>query len=76
VSGNSLQQVEAFKFLGVVFASDESRNKGIDTRIGKANAVMLELYCSVVTERELSKTATLSVFESVFAPILTCGHES
>jgi len=32
VSGNSLQQVETFKYLGVVFTSGESRNKGIDTR--------------------------------------------
>jgi len=71
VSGNALQQVEAFKYLGVVFRSDESLNKGIDTLIGKANAVLHELYCSVVTKRELSKTAKLSVFKSVFFPILT-----
>jgi len=68
--------VETFKYLGVVFTSDESRNKEIDTRIGNANAVLRELYCSVVTEGELSKNAKLSVFKPVFAPILTCGHES
>ena len=66
----------AFKYLGVVFKSDECRNKRIDTRIGKANSVLRELYCSVVTKRELSKNAKLSVFKSVFVPILTCGHES
>jgi len=31
---------------------------------------------SVVTQRELSNTAKLSVFKSVFVPILTYGHES
>ena len=62
VSGNTLQQVETFKYLGVVFTSDASRKKRIDTRIDKANAVLRELYCSVVTKRELSKTAKLSVF--------------
>ena len=36
--------------------------KGIDTRIGKANTVLRELYCSVVTKRDLSKHAKLSVF--------------
>jgi len=76
VSGNTLQQVEAFKYLGVVFTSDESRNKGIDTLIGKANAVLRELHCSVVTKRKFSKNAKLSVFKSVFVPNLTCGHES
>jgi len=38
--------------------------------------VVRELYCSVVTKWVLSKTAKLSVFESFFFPILTCGHES
>jgi len=76
VSGNTLQQAETTKYLVVVFMSDQSRNKGIETRIGKANAVVREPYCSVVTKQELSKTAKLSIFKSVFVPILTCGHES
>jgi len=71
VSEKTLQQVETFKYLGVGFTSDESRNKGIDTRIGKANAVLRELYCFVVAKREISKKAKLSVFKSVFVPILT-----
>jgi len=57
----------------MVFSSDGSRNKGIDTRIDKANAVLRELYFSVVTKRELLKTAKLTVFKSVFVPILACG---
>jgi len=48
----------------------------IDTRIGKANVVLRELYCSVLTEPELSNTPKLSVFKSIFVPILTYGHES
>jgi len=36
VSENTLQQVETFKYLGVVFTSDGSRNKVIDTQISKA----------------------------------------
>jgi len=76
VSGNTLQQVETLKYLGMVFTSDESRNIGIDTRIGNANAVRRELYCSGVTKQELSKNAKLSLFKSVFVPILTCGHQS
>jgi len=41
-----------------------------------ANIVLRELYRSVVTKEEVSNTAKLSVFKSVFVPILTCGHES
>jgi len=76
VSGNTLQQVEKSKHPEEVFTSDGNRNKDIDTRIGEANAVLRELHCTVVAKRELSKTAMLSVFKSVFVPILTCGHES
>jgi len=42
LSGNTLQQVETLKYLGMVFTSCESRYKGIDTRIGKGNAVLRE----------------------------------
>jgi len=53
VSGNTLEQVEKFKYFEVVFTSDGRRNKEIDTRIGKTNAVLRELYRSVVAKREL-----------------------
>jgi len=69
VIGNALQQVEAFKHLEVALKSDGSRNKGIDTLIFKANPVLRVLYCPVVTKRQLSKNAKLSVFKWVFVPI-------
>ena len=65
--GNTLQQVETSKYVEMVFTSDGSRKKNIDTRIGKANAVLRELYCSVVTKREISNTAKFSNF-------ISCGH--
>jgi len=54
--------METFKYLGVVFTSDESRNKAIETWIEKANTVLRELYWSMVTKRELSKNEKLSDF--------------
>jgi len=77
VSGNTLQQVEkSIKYLGMVLTSDGSRNKNIDTRFGSPNTVLRELYCSVVTKREISNTANSSGFSSVFVPMFTCGYES
>ena len=76
LSGNTLQQVEKFKHLGVVFASNGRWSVEIDTQSDKANAVLRELYRSVGTKRELSNTTKPSVFKSVFVPILTYGHES
>ena len=39
--------------------------------IGKASAVMRALRYSVAVKRELSKKAKLSIFKTVFMPILT-----
>jgi len=51
VSGSTLQLVEKFKYLGVVFTSGGRPNKEIDKRCGKANPVLREFYRSVVTKR-------------------------
>ena len=65
VSSNTLQQVEKVERLVVVCTSDGRRNADIDTRIGSVNAVLRELLRFVVTKREFSNTANLSVFKSV-----------
>jgi len=59
-----------------VLTSDGKRKKESNTRIGTANAVLCELHRSVVANQELSNTVKLSVFKSVFVPIVTYGHES
>jgi len=60
---------------GVYVTSDGVWSEEIDTRIGKGNAVLRELYRSVTIKRELSKTAKRSVFKSACVAILTYGHE-
>jgi len=77
MSGSTLQQVQMFKYLGVVFTSNGRRSEETDKRIGKAKAVLREFHRSVVTKQELSYTGKLSIFKSVFVPIITCyGYES
>ena len=76
VKGATLKQVKNFKYLGVAFTSDGRQNKELDTLIVKFSAVMRALRYSVVMKRELSKRAKLSIFKTVFVPILTCGYES
>ena len=75
VSGVPLRQVEKFTYLGVSFSSDGTLGGEIDRRIGSAGAVMRQLFRGVVCKRELSTKAKLSVFKSVFTPILTYGHQ-
>ena len=74
-NGVTLQKTEKFKYLGVTFSSDGRQDDELDTSIGKASAVMRQLYQSVVLKRELCKKAKLSVFRSSFVPILTYGNE-
>ncbi|KAK3560402.1 hypothetical protein QTP86_008477 [Hemibagrus guttatus] len=47
----------------------------IDRRIGAAAAVMRSMYRSVVVKKELSRKAKLSIYQSIYVPTLTYGHE-
>ena len=76
MNGATLKQVEKFIYLGVAFTRDGRQNEELDTRIGKASAVMRHLQYSVVMKRELSIKAKLSIFKAVLVPILTYGYES
>ncbi len=75
VGGVLLPQVEEFKYLGVLFTSEGRMEREIDRRIGAASAVMRSMYRSVVVKKELSRKAKLSIYRSIYVPILTYGHE-
>ncbi|KAK0144934.1 hypothetical protein N1851_016177 [Merluccius polli] len=75
VGDEILPQVEEFKYLGVMFTSEGRMEREIDRRIGAASAVMRTLHRSVVVKRELSRKAKLSIYQSIYVPALTCGHE-
>ena len=53
VGGESLLQVEEFKYLGVLFTSEGKMEREIDRRIGAASAVMRTLRQSIVVKRDL-----------------------
>ncbi|KAK3543704.1 hypothetical protein QTP70_027204 [Hemibagrus guttatus] len=75
VGGELLPQVEEFKYLGVLFTSEGRMDREIDRRIGAAAAVMRSMYRSVVVKKELSRKAKLSIYQSIYIPTLTYGHE-
>ncbi|KAK0136262.1 hypothetical protein N1851_027842 [Merluccius polli] len=68
-------QVEEFKYLGVLFTSEGRMEREINRRIGAASAVMRTLHRSVVVKRELSQKTKLSIYQSIYVPALTYGHE-
>ncbi|KAK3529813.1 hypothetical protein QTP86_006010 [Hemibagrus guttatus] len=75
VGGEVLPQVEEFKYLGVLFTSEGRMDREIDRRIGAAAAVMRSMCQFVVVKKELSRKAKLSIYQSIYAPTLTYGHE-
>ena len=70
-----LLHVEEFKYLGVLFMSEEKMEWEIDRWIGAASTVMWTLKWSVVVKRELSQKAKFSINRSIYVQTLTYGHE-
>ncbi|TWW64140.1 hypothetical protein D4764_03G0011480 [Takifugu flavidus] len=70
-----LPQVEEFKYLGILFTSEGRMEREIDRRIAAASAVMQALNRSIVVKKELSQKARLSIYRSIYVPILTYGHQ-
>ncbi|KAK3552026.1 hypothetical protein QTP70_031588, partial [Hemibagrus guttatus] len=75
VGGEVFPQVEEFKYLAVLFTSEGRMDREIDRWIGAAAAVMRSMYRSVVVKKELSRKAKLSIYQSIYVPTLTYGHE-
>ncbi|KAK3527334.1 hypothetical protein QTP86_021953 [Hemibagrus guttatus] len=75
VGGEVSPQVEEFKYLGVLFTSEGRMDCEIDRWISAAAAVMQSMYRSVVVKKELSQKAKLSIYQSIYVPTLTYGHE-
>ncbi|TWW69272.1 hypothetical protein D4764_18G0000780 [Takifugu flavidus] len=70
-----LPQVEEFKYLGILFTSEGRMEREIDKQIGAASAVMWALNRSVVVKKELSRKAKLSIYRSIYVPVLTYGRQ-
>ncbi|KAK3516010.1 hypothetical protein QTP70_000994 [Hemibagrus guttatus] len=75
VGGEVFPQVEEFKYLGVLFTSEGRMEREIDRQIGAAAAVMRSMYRSVVVKKELSRKVKLSIYQSIYVPTLSYGHE-
>ena len=75
VGNEILPQVEEFEYLGVLFTSKGRMEREIDGRIGAASAVLRALHRPVVVKKELSQKVKLSIYWSIYIPILTYGHE-
>ena len=73
---STLQHEDKFKYLTLIPRETEGEAIRLIHALAMTNAVLRELYRSVLRKRELSNTAKSLVLKSVFIPIVICGHES
>ncbi len=66
VGNKSSPQVKELKYLRVSLTSEGTMELEIGWRIGAAGAVLCSLYRTVVTKREPSQKAKLSIYQSAF----------
>ena len=71
VGNECLPQVKELKCLRVLFMSEGMMRCQIGLRVGAAGAVLHALHRTIVTKRELSRKAKLSIYGSNFVPTLT-----
>ena len=62
-------------YLGVLFTGEGKMEHEVDRWIGVASAVMRALHWIVVVKKEMSQKAKLSIYQSIYVPILTYGNK-
>lgn len=70
-----LPQMEELKHIGVLCTNEGRMQQEIDNQFCAASIVMWTLYQSGVVRGDLSKKSLLSIYQSIYVPTLTCGHE-
>ncbi|KAK0147518.1 hypothetical protein N1851_012990 [Merluccius polli] len=68
-------QAKEFKYLGVLFTSEGKIEREMERWIGAVSAVMQALYWTAVVKRELSQKAKLLIYQAIYIPTLTYGHQ-
>ena len=71
-----LEQVDSYKYLGVMIKSNGSLKEEINQRISKATKVYSQLGNSFIGKKELTTKTKISIFNSIYCPTLIYGSES
>ena len=76
LNGEVLEQVDSYKYLGVIISSNCSLKEEINQRISKATKVYSQLGHSFIGKRELTTKTKISIFNSIYCPTLIYGSET
>ena len=76
IGEETIEQVDAMKYLGVMISSDGSMEKEVEARIGSATQVIGGLSEIVLKRKELSRNTKLKVMNATMMPTLLYGSET
>ena len=76
INRETLEQVDSYKYLGVIISANCSLKEEINQRISKATKVYSQLGQAFIGKRELTTKTKISIFNSVYCPTLIYGSET
>jgi len=74
-NGRELNQVEEFKYLGVVYDSTAIKERAVNNRINKYSMNVGLLY-PLLKDRHVPHAVKVQIYTSILRPILTFGCEA
>lgn len=76
INGNRIEQTQKYNYLGVTIDESGRQETDITERIEKTNKLYYAMNRPFISKREVSQKTKLSVYKTIFRPILTYGSES
>lgn len=76
VEGNNIEQVSKYKYLGTTINSKGNLDDELNERIQTANRVYYSLQKKFLGHKQISQTTKISVYKTVYLPILLHGGEN
>lgn len=76
ISQSKIEQVDVFKYLGVLIDREGNMENEINERITKATRLYHSLNKAFIGKKEINRKTKMTVYKTIFRPILMYGSES
>lgn len=76
LDGKPIEQVENFQYLGITINREGHQEPEINKRIQKATQLYHSLKHTFIGKKEISINTKMSIYKSVYIPVLTYGSET
>ncbi|XP_031341011.1 uncharacterized protein LOC116169125 [Photinus pyralis] len=76
IGSDKIEQVDVYKYLGVLIHRDGSMDAEVQDRISSAARLYHALRNKFISKREVSDKTKMTVYKTIYRPILTFGSET